>query len=112
MPVVNTETEITEPAFGYKLHGRWTTYFEFQFLNVYLVHRHVSCLPVQLFPPHNCVRKKQVEIFHRCRSVFLTRRAAGHLASIIPGPREVLLELVILVVKAIFMNKCFVMEIF
>lgn len=67
MPVVNTETEITEPAFGYKLHGRWTTYFEFQFLNVYLVHRHVSCLPVQLFPPHNCVRKKQVEIFHRCR---------------------------------------------
>jgi len=68
MPViVNTETEATWPAFGYKLYRRWTTYLEFQFLSVYLVHRHVSCLPAQPSSPHNCVQKKQVKIFHRCR---------------------------------------------
>jgi len=42
-------------------------------------------------------------------AVFLNRRA---LASIYTGPREVLLEFVILVFYAVFMNKCFIVEIF
>jgi len=48
--------------------------------------------------------------------VFLNRRAAARyraLASIIPGgPREVLLEVVIFVFWAFFINECFIVEIF